>query len=522
MAKKTLRIVFAALCVVIGCYPGLYFILDQKFGLLSTKSDALLADIFWNTGFYMHIVPGGLALLIGWIQFSPKIRNRNLALHRRIGQAYVMLALISSLAGVYIGFFATGGVIASAGFICLGLIWFYTTLTAYLHIRKKQINRHEQMMTYSYAACFAAVTLRLWLPFLTACTGDFVTSYRIVAWLCWVPNLVVARIITNRRVIQSSTTSLLILLISGSTGCGHARQSNLQEPLDPVPVLPAVIYLSADSGQTWQPFANGIPKEATASGFISMGNKIFASTGDHGVFMTAGENDWGSVGPFFTEGLDINAIEAIDRTIVIGTSRHGIFTTEDEGKNWKHEPGELDHIPVRCLFVAGENLLAGTDRGIYQSVDRGANWSHLYGNVQVNGFTQSGNDIYAAAVDGALLTNDLGAHWHYIYRPYTLHDISTDGSHVYAMTLGDGLLKTDNGGITWEHVNDGLGASGFYTFEVKNLGNDLFAAQWDGIYRSADAGKNWALLKGGLPDSTAFMTLAITQSGIVAGIGLRK
>ncbi|GAB4428835.1 MAG: hypothetical protein OHK0039_47410 [Bacteroidia bacterium] len=44
----------------------------------------------------------------------------------------------------------------------------------------------------SYAACFAAVTLRLWLPILTALLGDFLPAYRIVAWLCWVPNLLVA------------------------------------------------------------------------------------------------------------------------------------------------------------------------------------------------------------------------------------------------------------------------------------------------------------------------------------------
>ncbi len=51
------------------------------------------------------------------------------------------------------------------------------------------------MMIYSYAACFAAVTLRLWLPMLTALFHDFKTAYRIVAWLCWLPNLAVARYI---------------------------------------------------------------------------------------------------------------------------------------------------------------------------------------------------------------------------------------------------------------------------------------------------------------------------------------
>ena len=54
-------------------------------------------------------------------------------------------------------------------------------------------------MIYSYAACFAAVTLRIWLPLLIVSLGDFITAYRIVAWLCWVPNLMVAYFLVDKR-----------------------------------------------------------------------------------------------------------------------------------------------------------------------------------------------------------------------------------------------------------------------------------------------------------------------------------
>lgn len=190
-----MRVVFILLAFAIGLYPIIYFTADRKFGLLSTKTDVLLADVLWNTGFYAHIIGGGLALLVGWIQFQASVRNKHLMLHRGIGKAYVLLSLISAVAGIYIGFFATGGVIASLGFISLGLIWGFTTLEAYRAIRMRRIERHRRMMTYSYAACFAAVTLRLWLPLLTILFGDFIPAYQTVAWLCWVPNLIVARIL---------------------------------------------------------------------------------------------------------------------------------------------------------------------------------------------------------------------------------------------------------------------------------------------------------------------------------------
>lgn len=184
--------VMVFLAIVVGLYPLLYFAIDREFGLLASKSDALLSNVFWNIGFYGHILFGGLALLIGWVQFSKKLRNANLKRHRNIGKVYIIAAVISGTCGIYIGFYATGGLISSIGFICLGLIWLFTTLKAYFAIRRRDLQLHQGMMIYSYAACFAAVTLRIWLPLLVQGFGDFEVAYRYVAWLCWVPNIVFA------------------------------------------------------------------------------------------------------------------------------------------------------------------------------------------------------------------------------------------------------------------------------------------------------------------------------------------
>lgn len=190
--KKTLWVLFGFLAVSIGLYPIIYFVQDRKFGLISTKSEALLSDVFWNVGFYTHIIFGGLALLIGWTQFSPRLRRTRLSLHRNLGKIYVAAALLSGLAGFGIGTQATGGWVAALGFMSLGVVWVSTTFIAYRHIRAGQVTAHRKMMTYSYAACFAAATLRLWLPLLTNLSGNFIASYQVVAWLCWVPNLGVA------------------------------------------------------------------------------------------------------------------------------------------------------------------------------------------------------------------------------------------------------------------------------------------------------------------------------------------
>jgi uncharacterized membrane protein len=202
MIKRVFWTLAVLLAILIGLYPAIYFLIDRNFGLLSSKSTEVLNSTFWNVGFYVHITLGGLALLIGWVQFSEKMRNKNLKRHRLIGKVYIISVLLSSIAGFYIALFATGGFLASLGFICLAVIWFYTTMAAYLSIRNKQIEQHQKMMIYSYATCFAAVTLRIWLPLLTALLSDFITAYTITAWLCWIPNLIVANQIARRISLQ--------------------------------------------------------------------------------------------------------------------------------------------------------------------------------------------------------------------------------------------------------------------------------------------------------------------------------
>lgn len=199
MTKKVAFIIFASLCVSIGLYPLMFFIIDPKFGLLNSKSDLLLNDGLWNIGFHTHISLGGLALLIGWTQFIEKFRNNNINLHRNIGKVYIISVLLSSISGFYIAFFATGGLIASLGFMILAIIWLFSTLRAFLEIKNRSVKKHQKYMIYSYSACFAAVTLRLWLPVLTSVFNDFVTAYQIVAWLCWIPNIIVASFFIKRR-----------------------------------------------------------------------------------------------------------------------------------------------------------------------------------------------------------------------------------------------------------------------------------------------------------------------------------
>ena len=194
-------IIFAGFSIIIGIYP-LFYLLEgfRAHGFLSTKPLDLRQHTWYIVVFYIHITFGGISLLIGWSQFSKRFRTQYLQIHRSVGKIYVVSVLFSSVAGVGIALFATGGTISVAGFEGLALCWLISNIKAYTSIRKGRIQEHQNWMIRNYALTFAAVTLRLWLPFSQiALHMEFVDAYRIIAWMCWVPNLIVAELIINRR-----------------------------------------------------------------------------------------------------------------------------------------------------------------------------------------------------------------------------------------------------------------------------------------------------------------------------------
>src|ERR1700746_2867631 len=116
----------------------------------------------WRTAFYIHIFGGMLAIVLGPLQFVKYIRRKNLNLHRVLGKIYVSAILfVAAPTGLYMAFYANGGISASIGFILMSILWFYTTFMAVNTIRKKQVNEHIKWMGCSYAMTFAAVTFRL-------------------------------------------------------------------------------------------------------------------------------------------------------------------------------------------------------------------------------------------------------------------------------------------------------------------------------------------------------------------------
>jgi uncharacterized membrane protein len=155
----------------------------------------VLANQFARTGaLVLHAGVSATALLLGALQFFPRIRARWPTWHRRAGTVYVVCCMIGGAAALLLAVGTSAGPIGTAGFGLLGLLWLGTTAQAWRYARARDFVRHRRWMTRSYALTFAAVTLRLYLPVVFIAHWNPDVGYRAISFLCWVPNLIVAEL----------------------------------------------------------------------------------------------------------------------------------------------------------------------------------------------------------------------------------------------------------------------------------------------------------------------------------------
>lgn len=153
--------------------------------------------------FYIHVYSAIFVLLAGFTQFNPKILNQYPVVHRILGYLYVgIVLLLAAPSGIFIGYFANGGLIAKTSFIILGSLWFCFTIKAVQLIIKRKIKAHKMMMYRSFALATSAITLRLWKVILVYLFHPApMDVYQAIAWLGWIPNLLIAEWLIRKKIV---------------------------------------------------------------------------------------------------------------------------------------------------------------------------------------------------------------------------------------------------------------------------------------------------------------------------------
>lgn len=146
MHKKTWLILICLAILISGYSVVQYFFMDAHqagFVKLKLMLNSTLSS-YWYIMLYLHIVFGIVALVIGPFTLFSRFREKNIKRHRMMGKIYMLGILLGSVSGLYLAFYATGGLVSQLGFGFLSIFWLITALQALAKIKYKKVLDHQK------------------------------------------------------------------------------------------------------------------------------------------------------------------------------------------------------------------------------------------------------------------------------------------------------------------------------------------------------------------------------------------
>jgi uncharacterized membrane protein len=110
----------------------------------------------------LHVVLGGIYLILAPLQFVSRIRSRHLAYHRRVGRLLVAIGLMVGATALFMGlvipFFGWGERVIIGLF---GTVFHVALTTGFLHVRAGRVALHREWMMRAFAVGLSIATQRL-------------------------------------------------------------------------------------------------------------------------------------------------------------------------------------------------------------------------------------------------------------------------------------------------------------------------------------------------------------------------
>lgn len=179
-----------------------YIPLDPTVSFLMIKQTEVEQRPEYLYFFYTHVYTSIFVLFSGFLAILRKDFGWK-SFHRNMGKVYIFLILIlAAPSGIYMGFFANGGLFSKISFVILGFLWWFSTFKAYQLARQKRFKEHKQWMWRSFAFTLSAITLRIWKVIIVYLfQPNPMDVYQIIAWLGWIPNILfIEYLITKKQI----------------------------------------------------------------------------------------------------------------------------------------------------------------------------------------------------------------------------------------------------------------------------------------------------------------------------------
>jgi hypothetical protein len=144
-----------------------------------------------------HGIGGALALGLGALQFSTRVRRRFIGLHRLSGRLYILGTCIAAPVAVWMAFVSSPWFLVPFTIVQAGT-WLTFTLISYRCIRRGDTRSHREWMMRSYAIVLNFLEGRV-LMAIPAIGRHGMDSVVLVNWGCFALTLVVMEVVIHWR-----------------------------------------------------------------------------------------------------------------------------------------------------------------------------------------------------------------------------------------------------------------------------------------------------------------------------------
>jgi uncharacterized membrane protein len=165
------------------------------------------ADVAWLDGRFaahpfmtvLHLLPGGIFLLLAPLQFSTRLRRRHIRIHRWSGRLVIVTGIIGAVTGLYFGILMPyGGWGEAVAIAIFGGLFLTAAGQGYVAIRRHQVARHREWMIRVLALALAISVVRILMGVLDyALTPAGFTprqNFVLAVWAAWIISLAAAEL----------------------------------------------------------------------------------------------------------------------------------------------------------------------------------------------------------------------------------------------------------------------------------------------------------------------------------------
>jgi uncharacterized repeat protein (TIGR01451 family) len=294
------------------------------------------------------------------------------------------------------------------------------------------------------------------------------------------------------------------------------------------------IFASEDGGASWRSLTSAWPDLSQPHNFVvdpSNPQRLLAAT-EKGLFISKDRGtNWAATS--ITEQLsDIDVDPTDSSTLYVSTAAGKVQKSTDDGASWTLLPVAAAGFREATLSIAPSqpsHLMLIGGNGVLISEDAGATWEARNAGIKasaISGFTRGPSRTYVATRTGGIFylptggsniaeVNNAALLQHLpSATSFNILDITTPNHVLFAVLDREAFVRSDDAGSTWTDV------TGFPAPLAPQLLIDspagsqtLYAASGERIYKSTDAGGQWAEASTGLPLTGSSEVLALASGG---------